>query len=208
MPEEIPMVTACRVGRPAVALTFDDGPTPDLTPRLLDLLRNHDAKATLFVIGKRAADHPALIARAHAEGHEIGNHTWSHPSLPQLPRDEALAEIQKTTDTLAPILGQKPALFRPPYLATTGELNRSIRDDFGMEVISANVSSGDWRDRNAAMARDAILSQVAPGAIILCHETQPTTLDALPEIIRELKARGYDLVTVSHLLSLAQTQPS
>jgi len=197
------MYESAQVTRPVVALTFDDGPTPDLTPRLLDILREQGVKATLFVIGKRAAGHPELIKRAAAEGHEIGNHTWTHQNIPQLTREEALAEIQQTTDILAQILGRKPALYRPPYLATTDELNRWVRDELGMKVISANVDSKDWRDRNADMARDAVLAQAAPGAIILCHETQPTTLDALPEIIRGLKAKGYEFVTVSELLAPA-----
>lgn len=197
------MIESLPVTEKVVALIFDDGPTPDLTPRLLEILKTAGVKATIYVIGGRVVKNPELVKRADAEGHEIGNHTWTHKNLTEISRDEALKQIQQTTDAIVRAIGRKPATFRPPYIATSEALNLWIRDELGMKVISTNVDTVDWRDRNADMAFQIVTTKVAPGAIILCHETQPTTLDALPKIISELKARGYRFVTVSELVALS-----
>jgi len=184
--------------RPLIALTFDDGPTVEGTARLLDILKEHGVKATLFVIGNRAAKLPDLMKRAADEGHEIGNHTWTHPHMPKLSREEALGQLQRTSDAIAAAMGRQPSLYRPPYIDTTEELNRWIENVLGLRVIAASVDSLDWQDHDVAQTQENVLTKVAPGAIILCHETQPSTLDAL---LRELQARGYEFVTVSELLA-------
>lgn len=188
--------------RPLIALTFDDGPTVQGTARLLDSLKEHAVRVTLFVIGNRVAKFPDLVKRAADEGHEIGNHTWTHPHMPELSREEAHGQLQRTSDAIAAATGRPPSLYRPPYIDTTEELNRWIENDLGMQVIAASVDSLDWQDHDAAQTQENVLTKVAPGAIILCHETQPTTLDALPGMLRELQARGFELVTVSELLAL------
>jgi peptidoglycan/xylan/chitin deacetylase (PgdA/CDA1 family) len=200
--------TCCRVDKPVVALTFDDGPTAALTPKLLDILKANQVKATLFVIGKSAAQHPELLQRAVAEGHEIGNHTWSHANLTKVGLPEARAEIQNATDAISKATGKSPVVMRPPFLAINDEVAQMIRGEFGMKIISTNVDSLDWRDRNADKAREIVVEKTAPGAIILCHESQPTTIDALPEILKELKAKGYRFVTVSELVAMDQPAAS
>lgn len=196
------MYSSVTTTRSLIALTFDDGPSVEGTARLLDILKEHAVTATLFVIGNRVAKLPDLVKRAADEGHEIGNHTWTHPHMPELSREEALGQLRQTSDAIASSAGQKPTLYRPPYIDTTEELDRWIENDLGMKVIAASVDSVDWRHREAALTLENVLTKVAPGAIILCHETQPTTLDALPGMLRELKARGFEFVTVSELLAL------
>jgi peptidoglycan/xylan/chitin deacetylase (PgdA/CDA1 family) len=195
------MYSSVITSKPLIALTFDDGPTVEGTARLLDILKEHEVKATLFVIGNRVAKLPDLVKRAADEGHEIGNHTWTHPRMSELSREEALSQLQQTSDAIAAATGRMPALYRPPYIDTTEELDRWIENDLGMKVIAASVDSVDWQDHGAARTQENVLTKIAPGAIILCHETQPTTLDALPGMLRELQTRGFEFVTVSQLLA-------
>ena len=203
------MIESCKIKEPVIAITFDDGPTENLSPKLLDILKEQEVKATLFVIGKRSEKIPEkfleILKRADAEGHEIGNHTWTHKNLTEITREEALTEIQQTTDVINRTIGKKPTLFRPPFIATNDDINRWIHDELKMEIISASVDSLDWKDKNETMAFDNIMKKVAPGSIIICHETQPTTIAALPKILTELKAKGYRFVTVSKLLAMEKT---
>jgi peptidoglycan/xylan/chitin deacetylase (PgdA/CDA1 family) len=183
------------------ALTFDDGPHPESSTKLLDALKQHRAKATFFVLGSNAAKYPELLRRMVAEGHEIGNHSWSHPHLPSMDFSEVRSELERTSKTIAVATGRSPTLFRPPYIDTNPTLENWIRKETGMKTIGASVDSYDWRDSDGALARQHILEGVAPGAIVLAHE-RASTAEALPGILDELLAKGYTLVTVSELIAL------
>ncbi len=189
-----------------MALTFDDGPDPETTPRVLDALAEARAKATFFVIGERAARYPDLLARIAAEGHEIGNHTWDHPSLPTLPPGRITDQIARTKSRLAP-LGQ--ALMRPPYGDQTRKV-QSVARKLGYAVVLWSISSGDWRGEDGATVSARIAEAARPGAIVLMHDALYTyeaetardrspTVEAVTRLADLLP--DYRFVTVSNLIA-------
>src|SRR5882724_2957395 len=114
------------VDGPYIAMTFDDGPSAKLTPKLLDLLAAHHIKATFFVIGENVVEHPEIVARAAHEGHEIGNHSWSHPYLAKMSDEGVRRELQRTEDAIKSATGARPTLLRPPYGSITARQKRWI----------------------------------------------------------------------------------
>jgi len=118
---------------------FDDGPNPTLTPKLLDLLAAHHMKATFFVVGQNAADHPEILKRAVREGHEIANHSWSHPVFAKMSDEAVRRELQKTDDAISAAIGKRPTLLRPPYGSITAHQKKWIHDDFGYRIIIWDV---------------------------------------------------------------------
>jgi peptidoglycan/xylan/chitin deacetylase (PgdA/CDA1 family) len=188
-----------------MALTFDDGPDPEHTPRLLELLARHGAKATFFMVGARAARHPELVARVAAGGHEIGNHGWDHPSLPSLPSAAVAEQIERTRAVLAPH-GQ--ALMRPPYGHQDLRTHRIARR-LGYRPVFWSVTGEDWRGHDAATIAEHVLDRAAPGAIVLLHDSlfaweeaafrDRTACFAAVETLLE-RLPGYRFVTVSELL--------
>ena len=131
--------SSCRVDGPYIAMTFDDGPHPVLTPRLLDMLKARGIKATFFLIGENAAEYPDIVRRIAAEGHEIGNHTWNHPQLTKLSPAALREEIDRTSSTIAEIIGKPLLIMRPPYGATSAYINHWMNREFGMKVILWSV---------------------------------------------------------------------
>lgn len=178
-----------------VALTFDDGPHPELTPRLLDLLASERVCATFYVIGSYAARFPEIVCRALDAGHEIGNHSWSHPWLTHLPLAQASTEISRTDALLQRLLGEEPNSVRPPY----GAMDRQIEQlAWPRPMLLWDVDTLDWRHRNAAAVTRA--ATAGDGGIVLMHDIHPTTILAVPAIIRDFKERGFRFVTVSHYI--------
>ena len=186
-----------------VAMTFDDGPDEELTPKLLDLLAADHIKATFFVIGEKVAQHPAIVSRAAREGHEIGNHSWSHPILSQLPNQSVRQELQKTDDAIFAATGACPRLMRPPGGALTEQQACWIRREFGYEIVRWSVDPRDYTDPGPAVVCQRILGRTHSGSIVLCHDVQPGTLDAMRSAFPQLQAEGFKFVTVSKLLRLA-----
>ena len=180
-----------------LALTFDDGPGP-YTAELLDLLRAEDARATFFLVGRSAAAHPALVRRMVDDGHAVGNHTWSHPRLPDVSPAAVGTELDRTTALLAD-LGVPTSLVRPPYGATDAAVT-SVMAGRGYAQVLWDVDSRDWWDRDAATVTERVLAGAHRGAIVLLHDIHPTTVQAVPGIVDALQAAGYTLVTVPQLL--------
>ncbi|MFF5791865.1 polysaccharide deacetylase family protein [Paeniglutamicibacter sp. NPDC012692] len=178
-----------------VALTFDDGPGPK-TGKLLDELEKKDAAATFFVVGPNAKTRPELIERMIAEGHEVGNHTWSHRSLPALSPAQVRSEIDRTNDAISAAIDQPATLLRPPYGARNATTDRLAQ----APVILWDVDPLDWKHRNTEKVIDAAVSQTKPGSIVLMHDIHSSTVAAVPEILSRLKAKGYTFVTVTELL--------
>ena len=199
--------TSCRVDGPYIAMTFDDGPHPVLTPRLLDILKARGIKATFFLIGQNAAEYPDIVRRIAAEGHEIGNHSWSHPQLTKLSFPSLREEIERTSSTIAEIVGKPPLILRPPYGATTDYINHWINREFGMKVILWSVDPLDWKYRNSARVERQIVAGARPGAIILSHDIHGTTVAAMPEVFDSLLGKGYKFVTVSELIAMDKPVP-
>ena len=194
-----------RVNGSYIALTFDDGPHPELTPKLLDILKTHQVKATFFVVGNRVVKYPEIVARAAREGHEIANHSWSHPRLSELSDQDVRQELQKDEDAICSVIGIRPKLLRPPGGALLARQERWIHDEFGYNTILWDVHGFDWiRPAPApAMICQRIVEETHPGAVIVCHDTLPGTIEATPSILEQLAAKGFKFVTVSELLQIA-----
>lgn len=185
-----------------MALTFDDGPNPEVTPRVLDILNSHNAKATFFLIGLHVPDNKAIVRRMHQAGHEIGNHTWSHRDLSGLTPQEVEDDIAAAQDAIVAAGAPAPHLFRPPY----GAVDSMVRGHVSMSVVSWNIDPEDWKAKRPEQIIDHVLSHAKPGAIVDLHDIYPTTADALDPIITTLE-QNYHLVTVSQLLDLPPGQP-
>lgn len=193
---------SCNVDGPYIAITFDDGPHAQLTPKLLDMLKERNIKATFFVVGQCAAEYPDIMKRMVAEGHEVANHSWSHPALTKLGADGVRKQIENTNNAIMQTAGVKPTLMRPPYGATSAILNKRFAEDYGLKVILWSVDPLDWKNRSAPVVRDRIVKGVHPGAIILAHDIHASTVAAMPDTFDILLSKGYKFVTVSELLAM------
>jgi peptidoglycan/xylan/chitin deacetylase (PgdA/CDA1 family) len=203
--------SSVHVAGPYIAMTFDDGPSEKLTPELLDILAAHHIRATFFVIGENAAEHPAILQRAAREGHEIGNHSWSHPAFAKMSDEKVRTELQKTDDVIREALGGRPVLMRPPYGSITARQKRWIHDEFGYRVILWDVDPLDWKRPGPSVIMNRILKETRSGSIILSHDIHPGTIKAMPETFDQLQAKGFKFVTVSELIAMgfsAASKPS
>jgi peptidoglycan/xylan/chitin deacetylase (PgdA/CDA1 family) len=193
--------SSCHVDGKWLAMTFDDGPSAENTPRLLDLLKQRGIKATFFLIGQNAAEHPDLVKRILAEGHEVGNHSWTHPQLSKLSDERVTEEINKTQEAIRQACGLTPTLLRPPYGAITQRQREWVEKDFHLNVILWSVDPFDWKRPGASVIEERILGGAEPGAIILSHDIHKQTVDAMPATLDALLAKGYHFVTVSELIA-------
>ncbi|MEI6323682.1 MAG: polysaccharide deacetylase family protein [bacterium] len=205
--------SSIHVDGPYIAMTFDDGPNATLTPRLLDILKERHVKVTFFVLGQLVKEHPEIVQRAVAEGHEIGNHSWDHKALNKLGPDGLQHELTDTSAAIKEATGKPVTLMRPPYGATNPRLSRAIEKDFGMKVILWSVDPLDWKDPGPKVVESRILSGskesggAKPGAIILSHDIHKGTVEAMPSTLDALLAKGYKFVTVSELLAMESKMP-
>ncbi len=184
-----------------VALTFDDGPHRTITPKVLEQLRQRNIKATFFVLGDCVKRHPAILRQIAAEGHEIGNHTYSHRILKFMTNDLIDREITETQNQIKAAIGCEPCLFRPPYGSFRPD-SREIFHQHNLSVILWSVDPRDWRIRDEERIFQAVTTQTQNGSIILCHDIYNSTLQALPRILDALLAEGYQFTTVSELCGL------
>lgn len=187
--------TSETMGCKIVALTFDDGPSATQTPRLLRILREKNVKATFFVLGNLAQRSPDIVRQEEAEGHEVGSHTMTHANLNRSTVEGIQWEIAAVDNVFLDVLGHKSALMRPPY----GNINGSVRTYAHQPLILWTVDPEDWKYRDAAVVRRNVVYNAFNGAIILMHDTHATTVDAVAGIIDDLRAAGYEFMTVSEL---------
>lgn len=183
----------CRVDK-CVALTFDDGPSV-YTDELLDILKENDVKATFFVLGRSAKIQGDTIERMVIEGHDVGNHSFDHKDLRTLNEEGLAFQIKETSDLISSLANYKVKLLRPPY----GAYNEDLLSKLDMPLILWSIDPEDWKDRD----RDIVLarmSEARAGDIILAHDIYPTTISAIPELIRNLKAKGLNFVSISDLV--------
>ena len=200
--------SAVHVEGPFIAMTFDDGPSAKLTPELLDILAARQIHATFFVIGKNASAHPEILQRAVREGHEIGNHSWSHPAFRKMSDESVRAELQKTDEAIRSALGGGPVLMRPPYGSITARQKRWINERFGYRIILWDVDPLDWKRPGPTVVANRIVKEARPGSIILSHEIHPATIKAMPETLDGLHAKGFQFVTVSELIAMGSPMPA
>ncbi len=198
---------------PLVALTFDDGPHPRYTPQVLDVLARFDAPAAFFCIGLHALAHPAVVRRIAAEGHTLGNHTWSHAYLPDLGPIGLGDQLGFTADALAHAAasrGPRPwRWLRPPYGGRSPELLDAVAD-LGLTTVLWDVDAKDWSRPGPAVIAERVLSQVRPGSVVLMHDgggDRSQTVAALPAVIAGLRERGYRLVDLDELLAAQLASP-
>lgn len=179
-----------------VALTFDDGPHPVYTEKLLDALKERGVKATFFVTGEHAELHPDVIKRIHDEGHLIGNHTYSHIQLTSANKEQFQNELIQTNKILSDITGDEIQYVRPPY----GSWDKKIETELNMFPVLWNVDPLDWCTANASRVANAVLKKVSDNDIILLHDYYDTSVDAAIMVVDELQKQGYDFVTVDKIL--------
>ena len=196
--------SAVHLDGPFIAMTFDDGPNQKLTPELLDILAERHLHATFFVIGENAEAHPEILQRAVREGHEIGNHSWSHPAFAKMRDESVRRELQKTDDAIRAAIGTHPVLMRPPYGSITARQKQWIYSEFGYRTILWDVDPLDWKRPGPAVVTNRIVRQTRPGSIILSHDIHPGTIKAMPAAFDQLLAKGFKFVTVSELISMGK----
>jgi peptidoglycan/xylan/chitin deacetylase (PgdA/CDA1 family) len=176
-----------------MVLTFDDGPDPRYTPDILDTLAEHDVRAMFFVCGERADAHRDLVSRMADEGHVVGNHTWSHPLLTRLTRSRIRSQMERTSDVIEEVYGERPQWFRAPY----GAWNRAafqIGADLGMEPLAWTVDTLDWTTPGARSIARRVEKGAAPGVVVLSHDAggdRSQSVKALRAYLPELLDSGY-----------------
>lgn len=186
---------------PFVAMTFDDGPHPTNTPRLLDVLRQRNIKATFYVIGRNVDMYPQIARRIVAEGHEIGNHTYTHRNLKTLSDGEVRTEMARTRTSIVRATGVQPRTMRPPYGALLQRQREMIMSEFGCPTIMWAVDPRDWQRPGVSVVTSRILSETTNGAIVLAHDLHAPTVDAMPGTLDGLLRKGFKFATVSQLLA-------
>ncbi|MDH6372703.1 peptidoglycan/xylan/chitin deacetylase (PgdA/CDA1 family) [Paenibacillus sp. PastF-3] len=194
-----------------IAFTFDDGPDPCYTPELLDLLHEHDVKATFFVLGKKAEQYPDIIERMHREGHQIGIHNYTHtPNWIYSPWTNRRKQVDRTADIVERITGERPIFYRPPWgLVNLGDLFL-IRKSY--QIVLWSVMVGDWKASvSAEQLKHALLKKIKPGSIIVLHDSGDTPwadeeaplnmITGLEEVLKEIPRRGLKGLRVDELLN-------
>ncbi|MBB6547944.1 polysaccharide deacetylase family protein [Nonomuraea rubra] len=188
-----------------IALTFDDGPGK-YAGTLLDTLKKYDAKATFFLEGQYVKSRPQYVKRMVAEGHELGNHSYSHPDFTKSEAWTIRSEIQKTQDAVKKAAGVEPKLLRPPYGMADLQVS-DIAAEFGMPMILWTAGSQDWSTKNVDAIQKQTLAVAKPNSIILMHDWVKQTVDGMPSLIKTLQNKGYHLVTVSDVVKKENLEP-
>ncbi len=190
-----------------VAITFDDGPIPQMTAQYLAVLDEFNVRATFFMVGQNINQYPELAGKVLRYGSEIGSHSWRHARLDKLTADEISEDLSLAEYQVQINLGQQVNLFRPPY-GIRNDTILAVAKELSYQVIIWDVDPRDWEDPPPEYIVASVLGQVQPGSIILLHEGHPNTLKALPVIIQKLRERGLEPVTVSELLNHNLAQPT
>ncbi|MFB4160277.1 polysaccharide deacetylase family protein [Geomicrobium sp. JSM 1781026] len=191
-----------------IALTFDDGPDPRFTETVLNTLEDYGVQATFFVIGERAEANPDYIRRIQEEGHELGNHTFSHPNLTDLTADQMQTEIEQTDEIIEQLVGYRPTLFRPPYgMILDSQMERL--EQMGNYAVGWTVDPNDWQEISAEEVTERVLADTTAGGVILLHDgvDEPSLTvnspEALNELIPRLQQAGFQFVTVAELFEVS-----
>jgi peptidoglycan-N-acetylglucosamine deacetylase len=191
--------------KPEVAITFDDGPwtySGPGTPKFLDLVKSKGAHVTFFTIGLQVADLPTAVSREVAEGHQVGNHTWTHADMTTLDAASRQTQWTQTTAAIKAASGQSPKVWRPPYGSTNATINKESRA-LGMAPVLWNIDSEDWKLPGVSTIVTNVMSQIHPGSIVLMHDgggDRTQTYQAATQILDQLAARGLAVVTIEQLL--------
>ncbi|MEH7304049.1 polysaccharide deacetylase family protein [Neobacillus drentensis] len=211
-------VEVVRYGKPKtkeVVLSFDDGPDRAYTPQILDILDKNHVKGTFFILGENAMQHPDLVKRMYKEGHEIGNHTFTHPNIASITPFQTRMELNANQRLYQEITGHSMTLFRPPYVADAEPSTRNelepiwLAQEMGYTTVAELIDSNDWQGLSSNEIVKRVLNQLQEGNIILLHDAggdRSNTVKALPIIIKELKQRGYTFTTIGDLIGKSESQ--
>ncbi|WP_028778850.1 polysaccharide deacetylase family protein [Shimazuella kribbensis] len=185
-----------------IALTFDDGPSSNVTQEILQVLQQYQAKATFFCLGYKVQRYPEIARQVVSEGHEIANHTFHHKSMNNLSKRKLESEIEMTQKVIFQTTGMQPKLFRPPEGVYTNQLIETVqKHQLQLIMWSWDQDTKDWsKKRRKSVIVNKVIKNASNGDIVLFHDTQRKTVLALKEILPELKKQGYQFVTVSQLL--------
>lgn len=209
---QVPIIRSGGPYHKIIALTFDDGPDPVYTPQILDVLKEHNAKATFFLVGKHVEKYPDIAKRIANEGHDIGNHSYSHPNMVLLTRDRLIREVEMAEKAITQAAGVRPYLFRPPRgLHNKALMEIIIQRKYTMVLWS--LSSRDWQEPSHKEIVWRVLRGARNGDIVLFHDSgsiispeggcRQSTVLALPEIIKGLRAQGFKIVTIRDMIILS-----
>ena len=187
---------------PVIALTFDDGPYPKVTGHILDVLEKNGVCATFFVLGSRIEGHEDMLTRMDELGCEIGNHSFSHADLTRLSKADCQRELSDTEAEIRRVTGHEASVVRPPY----GYYNKTVMSAAGRPLILWTVDTNDWRGKAPGEIADYVIQQAKEGSVILMHDQQTQTADAMEMIIPTLIDEGFRFVTVSELIRLTGGQ--
>jgi len=185
-----------------IAITFDDGPHPRNTPRLLDMLAARNIKATFYVIGNSVDANPGILRRTVAEGHEIGNHTQTHRLLTKLSDSEVIKDLRQCEEAIGRAAGVRPRTMRPPYGGLLQRQRQLVLQEFGYPTILWSVDPLDWKRPGPSVVANRIISATSAGGIVLAHDLHSQTVDAMPQTLDTLLRRGFKFVTVSQLIAM------
>ena len=191
--------------RKEIALTFDDGPHPPFTHRLLALLKQLNTKATFFLVGKKVDLAPGVVAMIAHDGHEVANHTYNHLNLDTMTQAEAVTEIRLGNEAIRRACGMTPTLFRPPGGHHHAHILRAA-GSLGMKVILWTDDPADFANPGADVIVARILEQVGNGSDILLHDGVEQTLEMLPDLVARLRRNGYRFVTLSEMVHSMETK--
>ncbi|MGM0900727.1 MAG: polysaccharide deacetylase family protein [Bacillota bacterium] len=216
LPKPLEVVRHGKPNSKEVVLTFDDGPDPTYTPQILDILDKYHIKGTFFTIGENALLHPELVKRMYNEGHEIGNHTFTHSDVAYMSPMQLRMELNATQRLFQEMTGHSMTLFRPPYVsdaelkATESELLPLLQtQEMGYTMVGQSIDSNDWQGITSNEIVNQVLNQLPNGNVILLHDSggdRSNTVKALPLIIEELKKRGYTFTTIAGLVEKSESQ--
>ncbi len=201
---------------PLVAITFDDGPSPEFTPKILDILKAYDVQASFFVVGEHVERYPDIVLRMYNEGHDIGNHTYDHINVPTTAAPILSSQLVATNIEIMKVTGEHPLYVRPARGMYDARFRRLV-ELMGMQTVLWSLSSRDWRGSvSPEQMMNRILSRVKPGDILLFHDSgslirgqgasRQRTVDALPGIIQELQSRGFRIAPLSRLLRFPHSE--
>lgn len=207
------VITHCDVNKKVIALTFDDGPYPPYTQKLLQVLQEKNVPATFFMVGENAILHPQTVKEVQAHGHDIQLHAGYHKDLLKLTASETAANISYGKNTLEKITGTKIKYMRPPHGFKDWSVMQNIHDA-NLQVVNWSIIPRDWTNPGAEIIASRVCNQAEPGAIVLLHDgdspknkaPRQQTIDAVKIIIDQLRAQGYEFVTVDTLLTMEKTQ--
>lgn len=183
-----------------IAITFDDGPTPGVTDVVLKELEKHNLRATFFMIGKKAELYPSLAKSVVDAGHEVANHSYTHPNLLRMSPAKVEYELEKAQEAISNATGKTPLWFRPPYGAFNKKAQGHIPLSKGLGIVYWSVDPRDWSRPGASTIASRVISQTTPGSIILLHDLHSQTAEAVPSIFSELQEKTFAFANLTRFL--------